>query len=156
MINPSELRIGNIILFKGEPIKVVGIRLGSVMLDGVMYETNNPQHSYEYHQIPVSEDVLSPLYLSDALLERIRTRVYRSEGNVYPLRNNMNFLIMKGADGFFVGMDRSDGPMHLTPHSFTAYHQLQNIYYSMYGEELPIEIGKIKQELSLLKELGRI
>ena len=36
MIDTRELRIGNIILFQGEPVKVMGIHTGTVLLDGVM------------------------------------------------------------------------------------------------------------------------
>ena len=64
MINTSELRIGNIILFNGEPIAVKGIHTNSVLLDGVMRPSVNGI-DFEYNPIPAKEDCLQPLPLNE-------------------------------------------------------------------------------------------
>ena len=63
MIDTNELRIGNIILFQGEPAKVMGVHTGSVLLDGVMRPSANGI-DIEYNPIPASEDALRPCHLT--------------------------------------------------------------------------------------------
>lgn len=64
MINTEELRIGNILLFQGEPVKVMGIHTGTVLLDGVLRPSANGIE-IEYNPISASEEVLQPLPLTD-------------------------------------------------------------------------------------------
>ena len=71
MIDTQELRLGNIVLFKGEPVIVKGIHTGMVFLNGVMRPSVDNIH-IEYTPIPASEICLQPLPISDFLLESMK------------------------------------------------------------------------------------
>ena len=138
MITPSELRIGNIILFNGEPVKVMGIQSGTVMLEGVMYETGNPNFPYEYRQIPADDASLEPIPLIDDILQKIRTRIPMNGKRAYKYYGTKaTFLIFEDEDGggYYIGMTYMDQVFRVTPQPLYYFHQLQNIYFAQYGDE---------------------
>lgn len=158
MIDPSELRIGNIILFNGEPVKVMGIQTGTVLLDGVMRQSANGI-DIEYNPIPADEDVLQPLPLNDFLLETMgKGRFSGYSGTIqhqYHPRSSA-YSIMSDEDGYFIGMERSDGPIHITPCHFLYYHQLQNIHFVQYGEEINISEHDVRMAWRTAKNLRKV
>ena len=137
MINPSELRIGNYILFNKQPIMVKGITTNAVMLDGVLRTTDNPNFPYDYQLIYAGDDRLQPIPLFDDILQKIRTRIPINGGRAYKYYGTKaTFLIFEDADGFYIGMNYMDQVFRITPQHINSFHQLQNIYFAQYGFEL--------------------
>lgn len=158
MIDPTELRIGNIILFQNEPAKVLGILSGSVLLDGVMRPSGNGI-DIDYNPIPASENALQPLPLNDFLLESMRKGKFVGYSGViqhqYHQRSSV-YTIMSDGDGYFIGMEKEDGPVHITPCRFYFFHQLQNIHYAQYGEEIDISEQNVKTAWRLARSLNKV
>ena len=157
MINTSELRIGNIILFNGEPIVVKGIHTNTVLLDGVMRQAADGIN-IEYNPIPAIEDCLQPMPLSDFLLESMkRGRVLDGYGVQHPYSlRSATYTIRHDEEGYFIGMFKEDGPIHITPNHFHYYHQLQNIYYAQYGEEFCVSENDVNIAWRTVKALNRV
>lgn len=137
MINTTELRIGNYILFNKQPIMVKGVTTSAVMLDGVMYETGNPNFPYEYRLIPADDARLEPIPLIDDILQKIRTRIPMSGKRAYKYGTKATFLIFEDEDsrGYYIGMNYMDQVFRVTPQPLYFFHQLQNIYFAQYGDE---------------------
>ena len=139
MINPQELRIGNFILFNGEPTMVKGILADAVMLDGTMPLEGDG--TYEEHiTIPANNDSLKPLPLSGTLLEALRKGRWEDDFGIqyqYHSRSG-HYTIRKDEDGYYIGMYKSDGPVHITPGHILYLHQLQNIHFAQYGYEMDV------------------
>ena len=158
MIDPRELRIGNIILFQGEPAKVMGIHTGTVLLDGVMRPSANGI-DIEYNPIPASEGALQPLPLNDFLLESMRKGKFVGYSGAiqhqYHLRSSV-YTIMSDEDGYFIGMEKEDGPVHITPCRFYYFHQLQNIHFAQYGEEIDISEQEVKIAWRTANNLNKV
>lgn len=158
MIETKELRLGNIILFNGEPVKVMGIHTGTVLLDGVMRPSANGI-DIEYNPIPASENALQPLPINDFLLETMRKGKFIGYSGVmqhqYHQRSSV-YTIMSDGDSYFIGMEKEDGPVHITPCRFYFFHQLQNIHYAQYGEEIEISEHNVKTAWRLAKSLNKI
>lgn len=157
MIEPKELRLGNIILFNGEPIKVMGIQTGTVLLDGVMRQSANGI-DIEYNPIPAREDVLQPLPLNDFLLELMNKGKFPGYSGVFQHQYHSGgsaYSIMSDKEGYFVGMERGDGPVHITPCHFYYFHQLQNIHFAQYGEEIDISEHDVKIAWRAAKNLNK-
>lgn len=157
MINSLELRIGNIILFNGEPIVVKGVLPDVVYLDGIVRQST-VGNGVEFIPILTSDASVQPLPLNDFLLEQMgRNRIVDRNGkrHVYYVRSS-NFFIFKESDGYFIGMCNSVGPILITPGKFYYYHQLQNICFSQYGNEIDISEKAIKLAWSTAKNLGKI
>ena len=137
MINTTELRIGNYILFNKQPIMVKGVTTSAVMLDGVMYETGNPNFPYEYRLIPADDARLEPIPLIDDILQKIRTRIPMSGKRAYKYYGTKaTFLIFEDEDSrYYIGMNYTDQVFRVTPQPLYFFHQLQNIYFAQYGDE---------------------
>lgn len=157
MINTLELRIGNIILFNGEPVVVKGVFPDVVYLDGVVRQSASG-NGVEFKPILISDASVQPLPLNDFLLEQMqRNRIVDRNGkrHVYYVRSS-NFFIFEDSDGYFIGMCNSVGPIHITPGKFHYYHQLQNIYFAQYGNEIDISEKTVKLAWRTAKNLGKI
>lgn len=158
MIETRELRIGNIILFHGEPVEVMGIHTGSVLLDGVMRPSANGI-GIEYNPISAQEDTLEPLPLNDFLLETMGMGRFKSYSGVTQHQYHPGgsiYSIMFDEEGYFIGMEKEDGPVHITPRHFYFFHQLQNLHFSQYGEEINIDEEDVKRAWRTAKNLGKV
>lgn len=158
MIETKELRLGNIILFNGEPVKVMGIHTGSVLLDGVLRPAANGI-DIEYNSIPASEAVLQPMPLNDFLLETMGKGRFRGYSGMIQHQYHAGrsaYFIMSDDEGYFIGMERGDGPIHITPCHFYYFHQLQNIHFAQYGEEIDIGEHDVKMAWRTAKNLNRV
>ena len=135
----------------------MGVQTGTVLLDGVMRQSANGIDIED--TIPASEDALQPLPLNDFLLESMRKgkflgyagmiqHQYHSGGSAY--------FIMCDEEGYFIGMERGDGPVHITPCHFYYFHQLQNIHFAQYGEEIDISEHDVKIAWRIAKNLNKI
>lgn len=158
MIDPKELRLGNIILFNGEPVKVMGLHTGTVLLDGVMRPSVNGI-DVEYNPIPASEEAVQPLPLNDFLLETMGKGKFVGYSGVeqhqYHQRSSV-YTIMSDGDGYFIGMEKEYDPVHITPCRFFFFHQLQNVHFAQYGEEIDISEHDVKTAWRLAKSLNKI
>lgn len=136
MINPRELRVGNYILFNKQPIMVKGVTANAVMLDGVMFQTDNPNFPYQYQLIPAEDERLEPIPLIDDILQKIRTRIPINGTRAYKYYGTKaTFLIFEDEDGYYIGMTYRNQVFRMTPHRLDYFHQLQNIYFAQYGTE---------------------
>lgn len=157
MINPSELRIGNVILFNNQPIIVRGIKEVGVMLEGVMFQTGDPLRPYDYQLIYAEDQRISPLLLNNRLLDLVMRR-YRVNGVIvynYHAHNGGTFFVKNEGMGLFVGMYNGDNLIHITPHSFRYYHQLQNIHFAQFGEELNVDFDELVGYWNLINQNAR-
>lgn len=157
MIDTSELRIGNIILFGGAPVVVKGIQTNTVLLDGVMRPAPDGIN-IEYNPIPANEDIVQPLPLCDFLLESMkRGRIVNRYGVQHPYNlRSSTYLICEDEEGYFIGLLKKDGPIHITPNHFHCFHQLQNIYYAQYGEEFDVSEQDVKIAWRTAKALNKV
>ena len=129
-----------------------GIHTGTVFLEGVMRPSADDIH-IEYNPIRACDDFLQPLPLSDAFFESLKLgkwedqfgyqRQYHGSSSTYTIRVD--------EDGYYIGMIRHDGPIHITPTRFKAIHQLQNIHFAQYGEELSISYQDVKTAWRITK-----
>lgn len=158
MIETKELRLGNIILLSGEPVKVMGVHTGSVLLDGVMRPSANGI-DIEYNPIPAKEDALQPLPLNDFLLESMRKGKFLGYSGVIQHQYHPSgsaYFIMSDDEGYFIGMEKNDAPMHITPCHFWYFHQLQNIHFAQYGTEIDISEEDVKRAWKTARNLNKI
>jgi len=152
MIDTQELRLGNIVLFNGEPAIVKGIHTGTVFLDGVVRPSADDFHM-EYNPIAASEECLQPLPLSDFLLESLKRGGWEDRFGVqhqYHSRSG-HYTIRKDDDGYYIAMFKEDGPVHITPGHFHSFHQLQNIHFAQYGYEIGISEHDVKVAWRIVK-----
>lgn len=157
MVNPSELRIGNVILFNDQPIIVHGLRTNGVMLDGVLYNTGDPLRQFDYQLIYEGDQRLRPLLLDDFFLEQIlgRYQINNIEVFAYHRPNNGTYFINREEDDYSIGLYMGDQLVHITPFHFRYYHQLQNIHFAQYGEELDVQFETIRDRWNLMIGIGR-
>ncbi len=140
MINPRELRIGNYVLYNNQPIMVKGITTNTVMLDGIMYDTGNPNYQFDYKRIYAGEACIRPIPLCDTILQKIRSRIPAKGGFAYTYYpSKATFLINPDSNGYFIGMNYGKNVIHVTPHKLINLHELQNVFYSQYGSEMEID-----------------
>lgn len=139
MINPRELRVGNYVLFDKQVVMVKGVTENSVLLDGVVYDTGNPSNPHEYLPISVTDDRIQPIPLIDDILQKVRTRVPIAGGHAYKYYGSrVTFLIYEDEDGYYIGLNFHGQVIHITPQHIESLHQLQNIFFAQYGDEMDI------------------
>lgn len=149
MIEPTELRVGNYILFNNQPVMVKGVTANTLMLEGVMYETGNPNFPFDYKPIYAADNSLQPIPLCDTILQGVRSRVPRKSGFAYSYYGSRpTFLIYPDDKGYFIGMDYRGSVIHVTPNHVKNLHQLQNIYFAQYGVEMDIHENRLKQAVA--------
>ena len=140
MINTTELRIGNYVLFNKQVIMVKGVAANAVMLEGVMYDTGNPNYPYEYKLVPASEASIQPIPLNDNILQKVCGRIPMNGGYAYKYYGaRVTFLIYEDEEGYFIGMNYMDSVFHITPCHLQSFHQLQNVFFAQYGFEMDID-----------------
>ncbi len=127
MINPSELRVGNFILFNKQPIMVKGVTENAVMLDGVMFQTDNPNFPYQYQLIPTEDERLAPIPLTDNMFRMISHRFPMEGRNAYKYYGNKaTFLIFEDEEGYYIGMTYLDQVFRMTPQRLDAINYSSN------------------------------
>lgn len=151
MINPSELRIGNIVLLNGMPTEVQGVAPNGILLNG--YQNG---------------DSIDPFPLNDFILEQLLGKNRINNHLVFNYFKNSTYFvayeetrdafgnIIENRTGYYVGM--YDGPklIHLTPCSIHYLHQLQNIHFAQFGNELGLTMNKVMRVWNTAKSLSRI
>lgn len=115
---------------------VKGVAEDSVLLGGVVFE--NP---YEYPPISVTDDRIQPIPMLDEILQKVRIRIPIVRGHAYKYYGNrVTFLIYEDEEGYFIGLDNQGQIIHITPRHIESLHQLQNIYFAQYGEDMDINV----------------
>lgn len=157
MINTNELRIGNIVLYNREPIVVKGVAEDAVFLEGIERTMIDGVHR-EYQPIPANDASLEPFPLNDFLLEQMRKGKYPLEGFIRHMyhRSSSTFLIYSDDDGYFIGVPGPGRPSYLTPGHFWYLHQLQNIHFAQYNEEIDIDVETAKLAWQTAVNLNRV
>lgn len=154
MINTNELKIGNIILYNGEPIAVKGVMEDAVLLDEVERRAIDGVHK-EYQPILANDSSLEPFPLNDFLLEQMGKGKHPLGGIKYH-HSGSTFLIYSDNDGYFIGIHGQDRPSYFTPGHFWYLHQLQNVHYAQYGEEIDVDVDTVKRAYQLAVDLNKI
>lgn len=126
MVETSELRIGNFILYHNILARVQGVSDDSVLIDGVA--------------IPANDAIVRPITLCDTILQKVRQRIPKPESYCYfYYRNKQTFLIyVDDADNYYIGLNYQGDVCRITPNPIVYLHQLQNIYFAQYGAEMDI------------------
>lgn len=125
MIDVKELRIGNWVSGKNDPeMKVVSISNGSVELrfNGV---------GEDYGDWYYDDDELKPIPLTPEILEKCGFK-YLKEQNVW-FRDGMNEYLTLHYNGFCVYESTKK-------RIIKSLHELQNLYFSLTGKEIEIEL----------------
>ncbi len=158
MINTLELRVGNYVLYNGQPIMVNGITYNTVMLDGILLATENPNNPYEYKHINANDESIKPIPLCDLILETIRQRIPLKNGFVYSYnkKSSTYFIYKDDEKGFFIGVDFRGELIRVTPKPFRYLHQLQNVFFAQYGNEMIIDEQMLKNSVEKAVENGVI
>lgn len=143
MVNPSELRVGNYVLYNNQPVMVFGISVNAVMLNGFNQE------------IAVNESIIRPIPLVDTILQKVRSRIPSPEGLAYSYYGaKATFLIYPEHNGCFIGLNNRGKVFRVTPHIINYLHQLQNIFYAQYGVEMEINEGVLSRAVAMALEYG--
>lgn len=144
MIDSKELRIGNYLLLSDTVVRVSEIASDHICVNGVYRPTDNPQFPIEYNPISCDDPNLHPFRLTDNVLSMITNVIPTSHGSAYRFSRSSTYLIYPDGEGnYFVGLDNKGELQRVTPTAFNTLHALQNIYYAMYGAEMPTEEGNL-------------
>lgn len=151
MISEKEIRIGNVIRNKTGHIDIV---LGILAYDEVPVietrdGTNNP---FDCNGIPLSEKVLLACGFDntvDDAPEEAELLTFFSEGisvelKPDPLGIKYSYSIALYEDVVDNGGELASQAAYEIDRDDLALHELQNIYYSIFGTELTIDINKLE------------
>lgn len=146
MISPTELRLGNIVLFDGTPAVVKAVTEHSVFLEGCLADSGVDG----YQSVSVDDDRLQPVPLSDTLFAIIgKYRMDDEFGVQYQYyQNRSTYTVREDEEGYYIGLYTKDAPIHVTPNHFHSLHELQNIHFTQYGEEMEINLKWLKRFFS--------
>jgi hypothetical protein len=133
MINPNELRIGNIVWesssFTPGPADFEEIFVGAINdIDKVVYDNQNNIYSYDYlYPIPLTVEWMMRLGFEWNATDK---RYYIQIGNTLYLEYDTDF-------DCFIAPESWAGscPWNIVKH----VHQVQNLYFALTGEELNIK-----------------
>lgn len=145
MISPAELRLGNIVLFDGTPAVVKAVTEHSVFFDGCPADSGVDG----YQSVSVNDDRLQPVPLSDTLFAVMgKGRMDDEFGVQYQYYHNRStYMVREDEEGYYIGLYTTDAPIHITPNHFHSLHELQNIHFAQYGEEMEIDLKMLKRVL---------
>lgn len=125
MVETSEFRVGNYILYNNMPAMVQGMSEDSVLING--------------NAVTANDASIRPIRLCDAILQKIRQRIPKPDGYCYfYYRNKQTFLIYVDDDNYYIGLNYQGDVCRITPNPIVYLHQLQNIYFAQYGIEMDI------------------
>lgn len=126
MIETAELRIGNYVLYDKQPVTVQGVTAGDVLINGL--------------SISATDSKVSPIPLCDFLLQNIRQKIFEKDRFCYTYHKNSTFMIyIEGNGDYFIGLNYQGDVCHVTTTPILYLHQLQNICFAQYGEEMIID-----------------
>lgn len=145
MINPNELRIGNIILCNDKISKVLGLTIhngwGSVWVDSFIYEYDDSSLLSRCNPIPITEEWLIKLGFNKKGIEK----EINFEGAIkYENEKVFDMVFYFELEFYYiidVNTDKYEDYVYTTK-IFKYIHQLQNLYFALTGKELEIkEVG---------------
>lgn len=136
MQNANELRLNNIVLYKGSPIIVKGLRHNDI--SDVEFERYDKYQSYDDYAIDIED--IEHLPLTTEILEKCG---FKDEWSGYCIQVNTGWL--------YINLERQSTRIEVAHHSepidvtlelpFIQYlHQLQNLFFTLTGEELSISL----------------
>lgn len=137
MINVRELRIGNNVSTGSEnamTVAQIAFRYGDDTYDIKVARTGTPW-IYGY-----TDAELSPIPLTNEVLEKCGFKQWE-DGITWELNTPNGFIHIVGT-AFHLGGEHSCTNMHtfLGDHGLKCLHQLQNLYYSLTGTELTVNL----------------
>lgn len=144
MVETSELRIGNYILYHNILARVQGVSDDSVLIDGVA--------------IPANDATIRPITLCDTILQKVRQRIPKPEGCCYFYYcNKQTFLIyVDDDDSYYIGLNYQGDVCRITPNPIVYLHQLQNIYFAQYGVEMDINVKSLFDSIETVVDNGEL
>ena len=80
------------------------------------------------------------------------------DGFVYSYNKNSStyFIYEDDEEGYFVGLDFRGELIRVTPKPFRYLHQLQNVFFAQYGNEMNIDEQQLKNSVEKAVENGVI
>lgn len=129
MIQPNELRIGNLV-----------IHLDTNSVEAVFYLSSSLQRKSVNGLLP---ERYAPIPLTPDILEKLGFVSNRKNSSIYHLyvRNNRfdeAITIALTMDGYNVVVIGFKKETHAIPKPIRHLHQLQNLYFALTGEELDV------------------
>lgn len=122
----QELRIGNWVMYK--PINTL-IKVGLLIL-GEIQESNSINNKSDFEPIPLTEEILLKCGASIVL------GTYNYYISLWEIKSEIHFELFR--DGYVCVIYSSTGSV--VPNDIEYLHQLQNLFYSLVGEELQINL----------------
>ena len=144
MIDSKELRINNILLFNNQIAVVKGIFSGNVCLDGVLRQTGNPMCPTDYREISVNDPAIQPLPLSDSIIRLFFPAIHDDGRIAYSFGRSGNYWVFPEGGSFIVGINLAGEIVHITPHHIACFHELQNAYYLIHDDEVPVDVDSLR------------
>ncbi|WP_300700970.1 hypothetical protein [Bacteroides sp.] len=132
----KSLRIRNLVKYKLELVEVNSVCPLGITIEGFASKTDNPNNPTTARIIP-KEDIHS-IPLSEQLLFDIGLIPTKEDGyKLYYLPNRrVTFFVVEEDGLFYMGMTDLERPRRITIQGLTSIHELQNAYFTIYGEEL--------------------
>lgn len=121
MLNANELRLGNWVSETNSKGKTFYVQINIDFLETLVVEP----------------DVFDPVPLTPEILEKCGFKPH----DKFDYFKNYLALGHKGSSNYVVAeFDRIDGQGHLLRRGISYLHQLQNLYFALTGQELPINL----------------
>lgn len=133
MIEPRELRIGNYVNFLGKPKKIIGLSKRNYNMNT---ETTHHYAEFENH-IPVMFTHLKPIPLTEEILLKYGFERWVDDVlylNIKIGRLEHKLRVFEKIGHVLLDHDKRIGE------DLKHLHQLQNLYHSLTGKELEIEL----------------
>jgi hypothetical protein len=144
MVETSEFRVGNYILYNNMPAIVQGMSEDSVLING--------------NAVTANDASIRPIRLCDTILQKIRQRIPKPDGYCYfYYRNKQTFIIyVDDDDNYYIGLNYQGDVCRITPNPIVYLHQLQNIYFAQYGIEMDINERILLNCVEIALEKGEL
>lgn len=144
-MEPQELRVGNWIYYKGEPIQVTMIGIGGVQSATDEVVINAKFNTPDLTPIPVTIELLELFGFFASYEDKDTYSKFISQQDNYLNVDLKNSYTDYGSGSRYCGCDCFTNQHFDVPHA-QYLHELQNIYYSVSGLELPITRKIISNE----------
>lgn len=142
MINIRELRIGNVVMDdKGGKYVIIGLQDNMIAVKPYGLHPEYPIESIEINSsgIPITEEFISKCGFEKVTKQQLfglpQENYYRK---FYEIESSKCPLVLIKENGYLCHVVPSDGTFGCSFIPILYIHQLQNLYYSLSGQELEI------------------
>lgn len=131
MVPIEELRLENLLQYRGKLAKVVSLEANSI---GIHYRID--KESVIAIVLDADDEELYELTITPDVIEAIGIAKMK-DGYCLP-KVNATRMLCQGEEGYYIGYSNTESPLdpiHAT-NEFSSFHYLQNAYFFIYGKEM--------------------